>query len=103
MLPAFMACAMMVVPSERFATGIGGTAVFRQIGWAFGVAAFVALFGTPAVAEVLEAFDRSFVFIAACSAASGLMLFVLAMLMRGRRPPTTDAVPAPATREAAWR
>jgi EmrB/QacA subfamily drug resistance transporter len=96
--PAFTACAIMVVPSERFATGIGGSAAFRQIGAALGVAMFVALFGTPAVTEVLEAFDRSFVFMAACAATSGLMLFVLAMLMRGRRPPTAEGVPAPGTR-----
>jgi EmrB/QacA subfamily drug resistance transporter len=100
MLPAFMACAVMVVPSERLATGIGGSATFRQIGAALGAAAFVALFGTPAVTEVLEAFDRSFVYMAACAAASGLMLFVLALLMRGRRPPTADAVPTPGTRAA---
>jgi EmrB/QacA subfamily drug resistance transporter len=95
--PAFIACAVMVVPSERLATGIGGSAAFRQIGVALGAAAFVALFGTPAPTEVLDAFDRSWIFMAACAAASGLTLFVLAALMRGRRPPTPDAVPAPGT------
>jgi EmrB/QacA subfamily drug resistance transporter len=99
-VPAFTACAIMVVPSERLATGIGGAAAFRQIGAAVGVAAFVAVFGTPALTEVLDAFDRSFVFIAACGAASSMLLFVLAMLMRGRRPATADAVPAPGTRAA---
>jgi hypothetical protein len=93
--PAFTACAIMVVPSERLATGIGGAATFRQIGLALGAAAFVALFGTPAVTEVLEAFDRSFVFMVACGAASSLTLFVLAMLMRGRRPPSAEAIAAP--------
>ena len=77
--------------AERLATGIGGTAAFRQIGAALGAAAFVALFGTPAVTEVLEAFDRSFVFMAACAAASGLILAVLAVRMRA-----TDPAPAPA-------
>jgi EmrB/QacA subfamily drug resistance transporter len=101
-IPAFTACAIMVVPSERLATGIGGSATFRQIGVALGAAAFVALFGTPAATEVLEAFDRSFVFMAACGAACSLMLVVLAALMRGRRPATADPVPAP-SREAAWR
>jgi MFS family permease len=99
-VPAFTACAIMVVPSERLATGIGGSATFRQIGAALGAAALVALFGTPAVTEVLEAFDRSYVFMAACAAVSGLMLFVLALLMRGRRPRTADAIPAPGTRAA---
>jgi hypothetical protein len=84
MLPAFTACAIMVVPSERLATGIGGSATFRQIGAALGAAAFVALFGTPAVTEVLAAFDRSFVYMAACAAASGVTMLVLAVLMRGR-------------------
>lgn len=96
-VPAFTACAIMVVPSERLATGIGGAATFRQIGVALGAAAFVALFGTPAVTDVLEAFDRSFAFMVACGAVSGLMLFVLALLMRGRRPPIAAAVPAPGT------
>jgi EmrB/QacA subfamily drug resistance transporter len=93
-LPAFIACAMMVVPPARFATGVGGTAVFRQIGLALGAAAFVALLGTPAITEVLDAFDRTFVYMAACGAASGLMLLVLARLMRGRRPSAADAIPA---------
>ena len=97
-LPAFTGCAIEVVPSERLATGIGGSAAFRQIGVALGVAGFVALFGTPAVTEILAAFDRSFAFMAACGAASGVVLSVLAMLMRRRRPPATDAVPAPGTR-----
>jgi EmrB/QacA subfamily drug resistance transporter len=95
-IPAFTACAIVVVPSERLATGIGGSATFRQIGAALGAAAFVALFGTPAVTDLLEAFDRSFVFMAACGAACSLMLFVLAALMRGRRPPAADAVIRPA-------
>jgi EmrB/QacA subfamily drug resistance transporter len=99
-VPAFTACAIMVVPTERLATGIGGAATFRQIGAALGAAAFVALFGTPAVTEVLEAFDRSYVFMAACGAATSLTLFVLAMLMRARPPSTADAVGAPDTRAA---
>ncbi|MDQ3933213.1 MAG: hypothetical protein M3340_01125 [Actinomycetota bacterium] len=93
---AFTACAIMVVPSERLATGIGGSATFRQIGLALGAAALVALFGTLALTEVLDAFDRSFLFMVACGAASSLTLFVLAMLMRGRRPPAAEAIAAPA-------
>src|SRR5918998_73567 len=61
MIPAFTACAIMVVPSERLATGIGGTATFRQIGAALGAAAFVALFGTPAGPQGLEGFHPRFV------------------------------------------
>ncbi len=93
MLPAFTACAVMVVPSERLATGIAGSATFRQTGAALGVAAFVALFGTPVAAEVLDAFDRSFLFMAACAAVSGLIMFVLAALMRGRRPMAAPTAP----------
>jgi EmrB/QacA subfamily drug resistance transporter len=111
-VPAFTACAIVVVPSERLATGIGGAATFRQIGAALGAAALVALLGTPAVTEVLAAFDRSFVFMAGCGAASSLMLLVLAILMRGRRRPTAADAAEPGTRavqpgerreEAAWR
>lgn len=94
-IPAFTACAILVVPSERLATGIGGSAMFRQIGAALGAAAFVALFGAPAVTEVLAAFDRSFVFMAACGMTSTLILFVLAMRMRRRRPTTAHTLPTP--------
>jgi EmrB/QacA subfamily drug resistance transporter len=97
MAPAFTACAVMVIPSERLATGLGGSAVFRQVGSALGVAGFVALIGTPKVTQVLSAFDRSFVFIAACGAVSSLMLLVLARQMRGRRPATEDTITVPGT------
>lgn len=93
-VPAFTACAVRVVPSERLATGIGGAAAFRQIGVALGVAAFVALFGTPGPTEILDAFDRSYVVMVAYGVASSLMLFVLAMLMRGRRSLAAGAHPA---------
>ena len=45
MAPAFTACAVMVIPSERLATGIGGSAVFRKIGAVVGDSAFVAMIG----------------------------------------------------------
>jgi EmrB/QacA subfamily drug resistance transporter len=92
-LPAFTACAIIVVPLERLATGIGASSAARQIGAALGAAAFVALFGTPAVSGVLDAFDRGWVFVGACGLASALIMFVLAFVMRGRRPPSEDTVP----------
>jgi MFS family permease len=102
-VPAFASCAIAVVPADRLATGIGGSSAFRQIGAALGVAAFVALFGTPARTAVLAAFDRSFVFMVACGVAAALMMFVLAWLMRRREGPAADkampggAVPGPQT------
>jgi EmrB/QacA subfamily drug resistance transporter len=86
-LPAFTASAVLAVPTTRLATGIAGETTFRQIGAAFGVAAWVALFGTPATTEVLDAYDRGFVLMAVCSLLAGLTLLALAVLLRGKRPP----------------
>ena len=46
-MPAFTAVAVSAVPPSRFATAIGISSMFRQVGGALGVAAFVAIVGTP--------------------------------------------------------
>jgi hypothetical protein len=92
-LPSFTAAAVLAIPSERLATGIGGETAFRQIGAALGIASFVALFGTPAAGELLDAFDRGFAFMAVCSLLAGLTMLVLAVaLRRGRGPAAQPAV-----------
>jgi EmrB/QacA subfamily drug resistance transporter len=81
-LPSFTAAAAATLPPERLATGIGAQTTFRQIGAAVGVAAWVALVGTPAPADALDAFRQGFGFMGACAVAAGLTMAVLA---RGAR------------------
>jgi EmrB/QacA subfamily drug resistance transporter len=55
---AFAAAAVADLPPERFASGAAVTQTSRQIGAALGVAAFVAVLGSPEPAVALAAFHR---------------------------------------------
>lgn len=63
-MPAFTAVAVNAVHPSRFATAIGLSSAFRQIGGALGVAAFVALVGTPARGHAVAAYRAGWVFMA---------------------------------------
>jgi len=74
---AFGAAAVAELPPQRFATGGAVTQTARQMGAALGVAAFVAIFGTPAADGVLDAFHRSWWAMAAAAVvASGCGLAI---------------------------
>jgi EmrB/QacA subfamily drug resistance transporter len=94
-LPAFTIAATRTLAPQLLATGIGAQSMFRQIGGALGVAAFVAILGTPGADAVLGRFDdtRWFMVAVASLAAFSLMLI--------RRPaPTavaTEKAPAPSS------
>jgi EmrB/QacA subfamily drug resistance transporter len=96
-LPSFTASAVMTLPPARLATGIGAETMFRQVGAAVGVATWVAIFGTPAASEVLGVFHDGFAFMGVCSAASGLTLLALALILRRGRRAEGRAGLAPAT------
>jgi hypothetical protein len=85
-LPAFTASAVMAVPPGKLTAGIASETTFRQVGAALGVAMFVAVFGTPARTQVLDAFDHAFWAMSAASLAAGLTLLVLATLRARSRP-----------------
>jgi EmrB/QacA subfamily drug resistance transporter len=97
-LPTFTSAAVLAVPAQRLTTGIAAETTFRQIGAALAVAAWVALYGTPGPAGVLQAFDRGFLYIGACSLAAALTLLALAVRTHGRRGParTVGAISPPA-------
>ena len=92
-LPTFTSAAVLAVPAERLTTGIAAETTFRQIGAALAIAAWVALYGTPEPTRVLDAFDRGFAYMAACSLAAALTLLVLAVRSGRRRPAATTPVP----------
>ena len=75
-LPAFTIAATATLPPAKLATGIGAQAMFRQIGATLGVAAFVAVLGTPTLGTVIGAYNdtRYFMIAVAASAAVALAL-----------------------------
>jgi EmrB/QacA subfamily drug resistance transporter len=98
-LPTFTSAAVLAVPAERLTTGIAAETTFRQIGAALAIAAWVAIYGNPGRSGVLDAFDRGFAYMAACSLAAALTM--LALALRSRRRPAAAASPMPAAAAAA--
>jgi EmrB/QacA subfamily drug resistance transporter len=75
-LPSFTIAATRTLPPQLLATGIGAQSMFRQIGGALGVAAFVAILGTPTAGTILDRFNDTRWFMAASAviASAALML-----------------------------
>jgi EmrB/QacA subfamily drug resistance transporter len=72
LFPNLSATAIGAAPGERFGTATGLNSVARQVGAALGVAAVVAILGTPSPAEAAGAFDDAWTFCAACLLAAGV-------------------------------
>jgi EmrB/QacA subfamily drug resistance transporter len=85
--PVVGATAVAAVPGGRFATATGFNAVTRQFGAVLGVALLVAIVGSPAPAELAEAFDRGWTLALVC-----FLLVAAGALLIG---------PVPAAEEAA--
>jgi len=81
MLPAFTATAAATLPPDRLATGIAVQTMFRQLGAALGLAAWVAIAGTPAPGAVIDAFHAGWAFMATAAVGASLALVPMA---RGR-------------------
>ena len=101
-LPAFTAVAVNAVHATRFATAIGLSSAFRQIGSALGVAAFVALVGSPDRADAISAYRTGWTFmIVTALVGAALMLATrfapspIAASGAPTRTPTKNAEPAP--------
>jgi EmrB/QacA subfamily drug resistance transporter len=73
-MPAFTAAAVAAVGPARLSTAIGISSMFRQVGAALGVAALVAILGTPTRDTALTAFRHSWVFMAVTAAIGGLLM-----------------------------
>jgi hypothetical protein len=76
-LPSFTIAGSAALPPARLATGIGAQTMFRQIGASLGVAAFVAILGTPRGSAVLDAFNHTRWFMIASAATAALALLAL--------------------------
>jgi MFS family permease len=73
-MPAFTAVAIRAVAPTRFATAIGISSMFRQVGGALGVAAFVAIVGTPTHDTAIDAYRRGWTFMAIAAIIGGLLM-----------------------------
>lgn len=73
-MPSFTAVAVTAVGPARFATAIGISSMFRQVGGALGVAAFVAIVGTPAPGRALDAYRHGWVFMVVAATIGGLLM-----------------------------
>jgi EmrB/QacA subfamily drug resistance transporter len=72
LFPNLSGAAVASAPGEAFATATGLNSVARQVGAALGVAAVIAIIGTPTPQEAASAFDNAWTFAAVCLAVSGL-------------------------------
>jgi EmrB/QacA subfamily drug resistance transporter len=84
-MPAFTAVAVSAVEPARFATAVGISSMFRQVGGALGVAAFVAIVGTPAREAALSAYRLGWFFMIA-AALVGAVLMLCARVTTVREP-----------------
>jgi EmrB/QacA subfamily drug resistance transporter len=73
-IPSFTIAATRTLAPEHLSTGIGAQTMFRQIGGTLGVAAFVAILGTPRAADILTTFNHTRWFIVAAAGAAALAL-----------------------------
>jgi NTE family protein len=80
--PVIGSAAVAEVTGGRFATATGINSTARQLGAVLGVALLVAIVGTPAPAEIAEAFDRGWIFAAACFAATGAGALAIGRIAR---------------------
>ena len=89
-LPSFSGAATLPLPPGRLATGTAMVTMARQVGLALGVAVVAAVLGAR---PDVSAFHTTWMFMAACGLASGLVLLAVG----ARKSPTADplvAVPA---------
>ncbi len=89
-LPTFMAAGASSLPPTSFATGSAVINMLRQVGIALGVAVLIAVLGTPgSPVEVIDAYRRSSLVIAALSLAAGVA--GVALLRARAAAPATEA------------
>jgi len=76
-MPAFTIAATSTLPPHKLATGNGAQTMFRQIGATLGIAAFVAILGTPTPATVVNAYNNTRWFMIAAAAAAAMALALI--------------------------
>jgi EmrB/QacA subfamily drug resistance transporter len=88
--PALGTGTVAELPRPRYATGIGIAACLRQLGAVIGVAALIAIIGTPGPERIITVFHRTWMLIAACGA-----LLAMCSIGLGRvRPRQVESLPS---------
>jgi EmrB/QacA subfamily drug resistance transporter len=95
-LPAFGSAAVAELPRTRFATGAGIVTCFRQLGAVLGIAALVAIIGTPTPGDPAAAFHRAWSLVAV----SGLVAALISIALGRIRARHVDATPRTAVAES---
>jgi hypothetical protein len=93
-MPAFTAVAVTAVGPARIATAIGISAMFRQVGAALGVAAFVAVVGTPSREQAIDAYRNGWALMAAAATIGALLMLVIRLIESRASTPSATADPA---------
>jgi EmrB/QacA subfamily drug resistance transporter len=70
---SFSSAAVAELPRNRFATGTAISSTSRQVGAVLGISALLAVVGSPAPGEAVDAFHRAWTLIAATGLAAGLL------------------------------
>ena len=96
-MPAFTAVAVNAVHATRFATAIGLSSAFRQIGGVLGVAAFVALVGTPQRAHAVAAYRTGWTFMVVAALVGAALMFATRFTAAAA---ASAAAPVPAPSDA---
>jgi EmrB/QacA subfamily drug resistance transporter len=102
-LTAMITASITSVPPTHFGVGSALNAALRQVGGAIGIAALVAIVGTPSPDEALSAFHSGFVLSAIAAAAASVLAFGLGRADPEPAAAPLDGPPTPAPAELAGR
>jgi EmrB/QacA subfamily drug resistance transporter len=101
-MPSFTTVAVSSVHPTRISTALGISSMFRQVGGALGIAALVAILGTPGATGALTAFRHGWLLMAlACTAGAIAMLAVQAAPLPRLAPGSSEPKVLPASHETA--
>jgi EmrB/QacA subfamily drug resistance transporter len=89
-LPTLSAAATGPLPAARFATGTAVLGMSRQLGSVLGVAALVAIVGTPSPATAVSAFGGGWTFMIIAAACAGAVLLAVGPVRIGSAEPEQD-------------
>jgi NTE family protein len=98
--PVVGSAAVAEVTGGRFATATGLNSIARQLGAVLGVALLVAIVGTPGPTEVADAFDRGWLFAAACFAATAVGALTIGRVAASGSGAEAESEPTPPRRPA---
>jgi EmrB/QacA subfamily drug resistance transporter len=95
-MPAFTALAVAAVGPARLSTALGISSMFRQVGAALGIAAFVAIVATPTRDQAIQAYRHGWIFMAVAAAVGAILMLAARFTPAPAGRPEPVPVPAAA-------